>query len=119
MTAARRGNGTIAAARTLTFLICINRRFDSGKPSCAARGSLALAEAIETGVRERRIDIDVERIVCLGQCQHGPSMRFAPGGDFLLGVSMDQVADILDRLEDQCGVRQDRDDGPPLNLLGS
>ena len=46
-----------------TLLICINRRFKASEPSCATRGSLPIADAIESGIRERRIAIPVERIV--------------------------------------------------------
>lgn len=101
-----------------SVLICINRRFHSDQPSCAQRGSEALAEAIEAGVRERRINVRVERIKCLGQCTKGPSVRFAPGGRFYLGTSIEDVAGILDELEDACGVR-DEETELPLHLLGS
>ncbi len=46
--------------RPHTILICVNRRFKADEPSCAARGSFAIAEAIERGVRERRIEIAAE-----------------------------------------------------------
>ncbi|MBO6520625.1 MAG: (2Fe-2S) ferredoxin domain-containing protein [Rhodospirillales bacterium] len=101
-----------------SVLICINRRYHADQPSCAQRGSLALADALEDGVRERKIDVEVERIKCLGQCTKGPTVRFAPGGRFSLGTSIDDVPDLLDELESLCGVRDD-DDGPPLHLLGS
>ncbi len=101
-----------------SVLICINRRFHSDQPSCAQRGSEALADAIEAGVRERRINVRVERIKCLGQCTKGPSVRFAPGGRFYLGTSMDDIAGILDELEHACGVR-DEEAELPLHLLGS
>ena len=42
--------------RPTKVLICVNLRFQSGKPSCAARGSLEIAEAIERGVLERNLD---------------------------------------------------------------
>ncbi len=93
-----------------TILICVNRRFDSDEPSCAARGSFAIAEAIERGVRDRRIDIAVERFICFGQCTKGPTVKLAPG-DFILGTTPDMVAGILDDLEAACGVL-DGDDGP-------
>ena len=105
--------------RPTTLLICINRRFKANEPSCAARGSVAIAKAIENGVRARRIDIAVERIVCLGQCTKGPTLKLAPGGDFILGTTADMVPGILDRLEKACGVRAPADDGPPVHLLGS
>ena len=91
-------------------MICINRRFKSDEPSCAARGSFAIAEAIERGVVDRRIDIAVERFICFGQCTKGPTVKLAPG-DFILGTTPEMVPGILDDLEAACGVR-DGDDGP-------
>ena len=105
--------------RPTALLICVNHRFGTDKPSCAARGSLAVAEAVETGVAQRRIDLAVERIICLGQCTKGPSMRLAPGGEFLLGVDLVQVPGILDRLERLCGHKSEEAKLPPLHLLGS
>lgn len=99
-----------------TLLICINRRFKASEPSCAARGSLPIADAIESGIRERRIAIAVERIVCLGQCTKGPTLKLVPG-EFILATTMDMVPGILDRLQAACGIRAD--DGPPMHLLGS
>ncbi len=110
------GKSPAPASRPRTLLICINRRFQASEPSCAARGSLPIAEAIESGIRQRRIAIKVERIVCLGQCTKGPTLKLVPG-EFILGTTPDMVPGILDRLEAACGVSDD--DGPPAHLLGS
>jgi len=101
-----------------SVLICSNRRFHGDQPSCAARGSESLADTLEAGVRDRKINVQVERIKCLGQCTKGPTVRFAPGGCFHLGTSEADVPAILDELEELCGTRDD-DPGPPLHLLGS
>lgn len=101
-----------------TVLVCVNRRFRGDQPSCAQRGSEEIAEAIERGVEERAINIKVERIICLGQCTKGPTIRFAPGGRFNLGTSLEDVPALIDELETQCG-RRDEDGGPPVHLLGS
>ena len=111
------GKGRPWTNRPTTILICINRRFKADEPSCAARGSIAIAESIEKGVRERRIDIVVDRFICFGQCTKGPTVKLVPG-DFILGTTPDMVDGILDRLEAACGIREE-DDGPPLHLLGS
>ena len=107
------------AERPKKLLICINRRFEGDKPSCAARGSLPIADAIERGIKERRIALDVERIVCLGQCMHGPSMRLAPGGRFFLGVAPSQVESLLSEFEATFGRRPEEGKAPPVHLLGS
>ncbi len=104
--------------RPRKLLICVNRRFKADEPSCAARGSVPVAEAIERGVADRGIDIQVERIVCLGQCTKGPTVKLVPGR-FILGTTEDMVGGILDELETACGTKDRDDDGPPVHLLGS
>jgi (2Fe-2S) ferredoxin len=101
-----------------TFAICVNTRYGSDKPSCGERGSIALAEAVEKGVRERRIDVTIERLVCFGLCTMGPNMRLVPGGAFRHGVAPKDIAAILDELERECGTRPAEDE-PPAHLLGS
>jgi len=82
-----------------SLLVCINRRLRSDLASCAARGSEALADAIEAEADRRGLDIQVERVVCMGRCNHGPTVRVAPGGAFHLGLGVEQVPGFLDRLE--------------------
>ena len=99
-------------------MICINLRPGSDRPSCSARGSAAVADALERGIAERRINITLERSVCMGQCTKGPTVRFAPGGRFHLGTTLERVDIILDELESLCGLCAE-DNSPPLHLLGS
>jgi len=107
-----------APTRPLSLLICINRRFRGDQPSCAQRGSEAIADAIEAGIAERLINSKIERIKCLGQCTKGPAVRFAPGGRFNLETSIDDVPALLDELEKHCGTSSDTA-APPVHLLGS
>lgn len=98
------------AQRPKTLAICINRRFGGDIPSCAERGSEDLADAIEKGIAQRRINARIERLTCFGCCPKGPNMRLVPGGGpFLHGVTADQVPAILDQLATECGFR-DADD---------
>lgn len=101
-----------------TVMVCINRRFRGDQPSCAVRGSEAVADAIEAGILERRIAVKMERVICLGQCTKGPTVRFAPGGRFSLETTVAQVPAILNELQKLCGVEDD-DRDPPMHLLGS
>ena len=89
-----------------TLIVCVNWRFQADQPSCAARGSEAIADALEAGIRARRIDVVLERICCLAVCEKGPNVRLVPGEDFRHGVALDDVPGILDDLERACGVRE-------------
>ncbi|NQV85103.1 MAG: (2Fe-2S) ferredoxin domain-containing protein [Rhodospirillales bacterium] len=100
------------------ILICVNRRFKDDEPSCAARGGFKIAEAFEKGVLERRIDIAVERFICFGQCQKGPTIKLVPG-NFILGASLDMVDGLLGKLEAACGTKEPGEGVPPVHLLGS
>lgn len=73
------------------FMVCVNRRI--GKPACAGA---ALADALETELRERQLAIAVERAVCLGACDQGPNVRLAPGGRFYHQVTVAGIAQLVD-----------------------
>ncbi len=88
-----------AAPRSKTLLICINRRPRIDQPSCAARDSERLAQALEQEIAARGLDICVERTVCMGRCAKGPTLRVAPGGAFHLGMTDGDVSGFLDQLE--------------------
>ncbi len=78
-----------------TIIVCVNRRFTPGKPSCAARGSEALADALERAVKRRGLDVSVTRLMCLGRCHEGPNARVAPGGRFFRGVTAEDIPEII------------------------
>lgn len=81
------------------IVVCTNRRY-GGKPSCAERGSLSLADFLESEIKRRNLPVSVRRIVCLSHCNDGPTVRLAPGGRFLLGPDRRDLADLLDAIED-------------------
>lgn len=101
-----------------TVLVCINRRFRSDQPSCAGRGSELIAMELEAGILARRLNVRLERSVCMGQCSRGPTVRFSPAGRFNLETASADIPALLDEIEALCG-RLDDDDAPPLHLLGS
>jgi len=109
---------TLAERRPETVLVCVNRRYGDGQLSCAANSSEAIAQALADGIRERRIAVNFERSVCMGQCLRGPTIRFAPGGRFILGTSLEDVTHLLDELEAVCGTVEAEDE-LPLHLIGS
>ncbi|MEQ8227610.1 MAG: (2Fe-2S) ferredoxin domain-containing protein [Rhodospirillales bacterium] len=96
-----------APAGGWTIMICINRRLRSDLASCAARDSETVAQAIEREVRARGLDIRVERTVCMGRCDFGPTIRVAPGGAFHLGLGPADVSAFLDDLESSLDLKKE------------
>ncbi|MDH5489434.1 MAG: (2Fe-2S) ferredoxin domain-containing protein, partial [Rhodospirillaceae bacterium] len=72
--------------------VCINKK---GGKACIGPKSRAVFRALHKRARERGGEIEVERIVCMGYCSHGPNVKIH-GGDFFHEVSVDDVDDILD-----------------------
>jgi len=87
-----------------TIMICVNERFGPTAVSCGGSDSVAIADAVESGLKERQLVIEVDRIHCLGLCAKGPNLRFFPGGDWFNEVTVADVPQILDRLEDASGL---------------
>jgi len=112
-------NADAEPVRPRILMICVNRRFRMDEPSCAARGSGDMAEFLEAEIAARRINLVVERSVCMGHCQTGPTIRLAPGGRFYHGPKPDELPAILDELESLCGTKAESGDDPPVHLLGS
>jgi NADH:ubiquinone oxidoreductase subunit E len=77
-----------------TILVCVNRRLGHAKPSCAARGSEALAGALEAAAAGT--GVAVVRLKCFGRCAEGPNVRIE-GGPFFRGASVQDVPLILAR----------------------
>lgn len=75
-----------------TILVCVNRRRGHAKPSCAVRGSEALAEALEAAAAGT--GVAVVRLKCFGRCAEGPNARIA-GGSFFRGASVQDVPRIM------------------------
>lgn len=80
-------------------LVCINRRYTLGQPSCAARGSEQLAHAIEKEITRRHLNLQVECVLCLGFCDRGPNLRLMPGGPFLHHISQDDFQETMKFIE--------------------
>lgn len=76
-----------------TIMVCIKRRF--GKhPSCAARGSELLADALERSIAQQQLPISVHRFPCLGMCEYGPNMKIV-GGELYHQVDAAQLPTIV------------------------
>ena len=101
------------------LMICINRRFRTDEPSCAGRGSEALADRLEQEIQSRGINLIVERSKCMAYCRTGPTIRLAPRGKFYHGPSDHEIAALLDEAEILYGTTFDNDGDQSVNFLGS
>jgi len=79
------------------LVICVNRPVRADRPSCGGRGGIALADALEEGIRSKRLPIKLTRINCFGWCSRGPNLRLV-GGAALNHATLDDVPGILQAL---------------------
>jgi (2Fe-2S) ferredoxin len=78
--------------------VCVNRRPDGGKGSCAGRGSNDVAAALRAELAERPelwSEVAITESGCLGPCLFGPTLVVYPEGVWYAGVTVDDVAEIV------------------------
>ncbi len=84
-----------------SIFICTQKRPDGHPVSCCAnRGGMSLRQDLREMVKlqDRDMEIKVFTSGCLGACEHGPVAVRYPEGDYLLGITKDDLPDILDDL---------------------
>lgn len=77
------------------IIICVNYRSNPNQPSCAARGSEAIAQCLEQEITERGLPASVERFYCLGYCERGPNLRLTPEGRFFHQFGIGDIPQLL------------------------
>jgi (2Fe-2S) ferredoxin len=97
----------------MRLMVCINRRFGPN-PSCAGRGSVALADRLEAMVAERGLDIRIERSPCQGRCAFGPALRRLPDLEIYLQVSEGDLPRILDAAASGASLKPPADEADTL-----
>jgi NADP-reducing hydrogenase subunit HndC len=80
------------------ILVCLNERPEA-EPSCGARRSKAVADAIKQAVNERGLkgEVRVTKTHCLGLCEHGPNVMVFPEGKLFSGVRVLDVPALVER----------------------
>ncbi|MBF0459934.1 MAG: (2Fe-2S) ferredoxin domain-containing protein [Magnetococcales bacterium] len=78
----------------IKIVVCVKERF-SDRPSCAQRGSVPLADSLESALAAQGLEIPVERILCFGRCHEGPNMRISPGGAFFTGMTQERLDEVV------------------------
>ncbi|EIJ43407.1 hypothetical protein BegalDRAFT_2564 [Beggiatoa alba B18LD] len=76
------------------LLVCVNKRL-LNQPSCATRGGVEIAEALEKAISEQQLPLTVQRFYCLGHCQEGANVKIAPQGQFFHSVTLADIPLIL------------------------
>jgi (2Fe-2S) ferredoxin len=86
-------------SRPVRLVVCINKRLGAGQRSCVGSGSLGLISRMESMIAGEKLDVPVVRRECLGRCEEGPVMRFAPAGPFFTEIDEAALNDIFDQLK--------------------
>jgi (2Fe-2S) ferredoxin len=86
-------------SRPVRMVVCINKRLGTGQRSCVGSGSLGLISRLESMIAAEKLDVPVVRRECLGRCEEGPVMRFAPAGPFFTEIDEAALNDIIDQLK--------------------
>ena len=86
-------------SRPVRLVVCINKRLGTGQRSCVGSGSLALISQLESMIAAEKLDVPVVRRECLGRCEQGPVMRFAPAGPFFTEIDEAALDDMIDQLK--------------------
>ena len=84
------------------LFVCTNRRPDDNpKGSCAAKGSVAVYDALKSQLFERnlaKVEARACAASCLDQCATGVSILVEPDHFFYGRVTVEDVPDIVDAL---------------------
>lgn len=79
------------------FFVCVNRRPEGGKGSCAARGSESIVAALHVALAEHpelSTTVTVTETGCLGPCPEGPMAVVYPEGTWYAGVTKVDAGEI-------------------------
>ncbi len=83
------------------IFICTQKRPDGHPiPCCANRDGLALRQELREMVKSRDKEMEVKVFTsgCLGACDQGPAAVRYPDGEYLLGITRDDLPEILEEL---------------------
>jgi (2Fe-2S) ferredoxin len=86
-----------------TVFVCVNVR-EGGRVACGnpGRGGVELCESLKHAVKEKGLKgkVRVAKSGCLDLCEQGPNAFVYPGDEWLSGVSVKDVPEILKKLTD-------------------
>lgn len=83
------------------IFVCTQKRPDGHPiPCCANRGGMALRMELKDRVKSQGLEGEIKVFTsgCLGACEHGPVAVQYPDGEYLLGITQDDVPEIFEDL---------------------
>jgi len=85
------------------IFICTQKRPDGHPvPCCANSGGMALRQELREMVKNQELDMELKVFTsgCLGACEHGPVAVRYPEKEYLLGLTKDDLPEIMEELMD-------------------
>lgn len=73
------------------ILVCTNYRANPNTPSCGARDSDRVFEALS----RLNLGVPIEKSPCLGMCNEGPNVRLVPNGACFHAVSTGNLNKLI------------------------
>ena len=83
------------------IFVCTQKRPDGHPiPCCANRGGMALRMELKDRVKSQGLENEIKVFTsgCLGACEHGPVAVQYPDGEYVLGVTQEDLPEIFDDL---------------------
>ncbi|MCP4292599.1 MAG: (2Fe-2S) ferredoxin domain-containing protein [bacterium] len=90
-----------AAPFQKSIFVCTQKRPDGHpKPCCADRGGMALRQELRDMAQEKGKEMEIRVFTsgCIGACDHGPVAIEYPNGEYVLGITKEDLPEILDGL---------------------
>lgn len=80
------------------IFICTHQRQAGEKPSCGETHGMALVSAFKKAIKDKNLPFKIraQRAGCLDICHHGPTVVVYPDGVFYVGVTLDDVEEIVE-----------------------
>ena len=63
-----------------------------------------MADAMAAEIERRGLTLRLERVICMGKCDEGPTVKVAPGGAFYLGYGAENARDLIDKIAREHGL---------------
>ncbi|RKZ09771.1 (2Fe-2S) ferredoxin domain-containing protein [bacterium] len=84
------------------FVCTFERPAGHPKPCCGKRGGPELRQQLKQMVEERGLmgQVRIFQSGCIGGCEQGPMAVRYPKGELMMGITPDDLGDILDSMAD-------------------